>query len=275
VVNDRDSAEESATSDVLPVGDLPRHGPVSVDLPVPTVALAVAAHPDDVEFGCGATLAKWAAGGCRIHHLILTDGSKGTWSADDDVAALVARRQHEQRQAAAVLGGGGTDEVHFLGWPDGELEAGMEQRRQVCQVIRQVRPEVVLGHDPWRRYRLHPDHRNAGWLLTDGVVAARDPKFFPELEERPHRPTSMLLWEADEPNHVEDADGLLEVKLAALLAHRSQYRSTMGIVGDDGDGVSDSDEVAAFRAVVEDQLAAHGRLAGLAAGEAFHLLSEL
>jgi LmbE family N-acetylglucosaminyl deacetylase len=273
VVDDTGPSEENRTSDVLPVGDLPRHGPVSVDLPVPTVALAIAAHPDDVEFGCGATLAKWAAAGCRIHHLVLTDGSKGTWAAGDDETALVGRRQLEQRQAAAILGGGGPDEVHFLGWPDGELESGIEQRRQVCQVIRRVRPEVVLGHDPWRRYRLHPDHRHAGWLLTDAVVAARDPKFFPEQAEQPHRPTAMLLWEADEPNHVENAEGLLEVKLAALLAHRSQYRTTMGIVGDD-DGHADS-ERAAFRAVVEDQLAAHGRLAGVPAGEAFHLLTEI
>jgi len=269
--------EDSRRSDVLAVGDLPRHGDLTIDLAVPTVALAVAAHPDDVEFGCGATLAKWAASGCRIHHLVLTDGSKGTWSADEDIAALVVRRQREQRQAASILAGaGGRSAVDFLDWPDGELEAGMLQRRQVCQVIRRVRPAVVLGHDPWRRYRLHPDHRNAGWLLTDAVVAARDPKFFPELSEPPHRPTSMLLWEADEPNHVESAQGMLEVKLAALLAHRSQYRSTMGI---GADGTSDSgtgaDEADGFRAVVERQLAAHGQLAGLAQGEAFRLLTEL
>jgi LmbE family N-acetylglucosaminyl deacetylase len=272
--------DDTGTSGVLRVGDLPGHGAVGIDLATPSVALAVAAHPDDVEFGCGATLAKWAALGCRIHHLILTDGSKGTWAADDDVATLIERRQHEQREAAKILGGGGAGDVHFLGWPDGELEAGVVQRRQVCQVIRQVRPEVVLGHDPWRRYRLHPDHRNAGWLLTDGVVAARDPKFFPELTEPPHRPTSMLLWEADEANHVEDAGGMLEVKVAALLAHRSQYRSTMGIgSGEPDTGAPDSgaasDEIAAFRAVVENQLAAHGRLAGLSAGEAFRLISDI
>ena len=129
----------------------------------------------------------------------------------------MATRQIEQREAAAILAGAGAansasgdaSDVTFLDWVDGELEAGMEQRRQVCRVIRTVRPEVVLGHDPWRRYRLHPDHRNAGWLLTDGVVAARDPKFFPELSEAPHRPRSMLLWEADEPNHVENAEGML------------------------------------------------------------------
>jgi LmbE family N-acetylglucosaminyl deacetylase len=263
--------DESESKDVLPVGDLPWQGEISVDLAVPTVALAVGAHPDDVEFGCGATLAKWAAGGCRIHHLILTDGSKGTWSADEDVRALVATRRIEQRAAAAILAGGGDGEVTFLEGVDGELEAGMEQRRQVCQVIRAVRPEVVLGHDPWRRYRLHPDHRNAGWLLTDGVVAARDPKFFPELIEAPHRPRSMLLWEADEPNHVENAEGMAGVKVAALLAHRSQYRSTMGIDGGDGSG----EEEEAFRRTVEQRLAAHGGLAGLALGEAFRLLTEL
>ncbi len=273
----------SRRSDVLPVGDLPTHGVVSVDLPVPGVALAVAAHPDDVEFGCGATLARWAAGGCRIHHLILTDGSKGTWAADDDLTALVERRHREQCEAAGVLAGGAGKggEVHFLDWPDGELEAGIIQRRQVCRVIRRVRPDVVLGHDPWRRYRLHPDHRQAGWLLTDGVVAARDPKFFPDLSEAPHRPTSMLLWEADEPNHVENAEDMLDVKVAALLAHRSQYRSTMGIevTGADGSGAGGddlpADQLGAFRTVVAEQLAAHGHLAGLAAGEAFHLLTDL
>jgi LmbE family N-acetylglucosaminyl deacetylase len=265
--------DDAGPGRVLPVNSLPAADAVSVDLALPAVALAVGAHPDDVEFGCGATLAKWAAAGCRIHHLILTDGSKGTWSADDDVVALVERRHREQRQAARVLAGaqGLGGEVDFLDWPDGELESGMAQRRQVCEVIRRVRPQVVLGHDPWRRYRLHPDHRHAGWLVTDAVVAARDPKFFPELTEA-HRPTAMLLWEADEPNHVEDAAGLLEIKLAALLAHASQHRSTMGIGRDEAAAGA---QVATFRAVVEQQLTDHGRLAGLAAGEAFRLLDEL
>jgi len=89
----------------------------TVDLPVPRRALAVAAHPDDAEFGCGGTLAKWAAAGCSIHHVICTDGSKGTWDADADLTELVATRQEEQRQAARILGG--TDDIVFLGWHDG------------------------------------------------------------------------------------------------------------------------------------------------------------
>ena len=72
----------------------------SIDLPTPKVALAIGAHPDDIEFGCGATLAKWAAAGCRIHHLVLTDGSKGTWNPDADITALIRTRRDEQTEAA-------------------------------------------------------------------------------------------------------------------------------------------------------------------------------
>ena len=134
---------------------LPRaDGPVSVNLDVPARALAVAAHPDDVEFGCGGTLAKWAAAGCRIHHLVCTDGSKGSWDPDEDTAELVTRRRAEQRDAARTLGGDG--EVVFLDQRDGELEPTPALRAEIAYWIRRLQPDVVLGHDPWRRYRLHP-----------------------------------------------------------------------------------------------------------------------
>lgn len=234
----------------------------------PAVALAVGAHPDDVEFGCGGTLAKWAAGGTRIHHLVCTDGSKGSWDPDEDVARLVALRQDEQRAASRALGGRG--DVIFLGWPDGELDSGLRQRWEVAYWIRKVRPDVVLGHDPWRRYRLHPDHRHAGFLVTDGIVAARDPHFFPEQELAPHRPSALLLWEADQPNHLEDVTGFATAKLAALLEHRSQFRSTMAI-----DDPASEDEVSAFHARVLGRLAEHGQPAGVEHAEAFHLITHL
>ena len=237
------------------------------DLPVPGRALAIGAHPDDVEFGCGGTLAKWASRGCAIHHLICTDGSKGTWDPDADLTQLVAVRQTEQRAAARILGA--TDDVVFLGGHDGELEEGLTQRRQVAHWIRRLRPDVVLGHDPWRRYRLHPDHRHAGFLLTDGVVAARDPHFFPEPGLLPHRPATLLLWEADEPDHVEDVGAHLQTKVAALLAHRSQYRSTMAI-DDEDDGA----QLERFRQRVADTAAEHGRPAGVTYGERFKALQD-
>jgi len=242
----------------------------TTDLATPSVALAVAAHPDDVEFQAGATLARWAAAGCAIHHLILTDGSKGTWDPATDPASLVAVREAEQRAAALRLGGrpGG---VRFLRWPDGELEAGLRQRAQVAAAIREVRPEVVLGHDPWRRYRLHPDHRNAGWLVCDGVVAARDPLFFPELATPPHRPRALLLWEADEANHVEVADeAAIESKVAALLEHHSQFVTTHGISDQ-----ADLEQRAAFEGRVRQRLAERGSVAGASAGESFRRLDEL
>ena len=241
---------------------------VTTDLAVPARALAVGAHPDDVEFGCGATLAKWAAAGCVIHHLVCTDGAKGSWDPDEDVDALVRRRQHEQRAASRALGGHGG--VDFLGWPDGELAAGLEQRGQVAECIRRIKPDVVLGHDPWRRYRLHPDHRHAGFLVTDGIVAARDPHFFPEHGLGPHRPSALLLWEADQVDHVEDAAGYEDAKLAALLEHRSQFRSTMSIADPDA-----AAEVGAFRGRMIEVLREHGALGGASLGEAFKLMTAL
>ncbi len=243
-------------------------GATSTNLPVPEAALAIGAHPDDVEFGCGGTLAKWAASGCEASLLICTDGSKGSWDPEEDVARLVAMRQEEQRAASRALGGRG--DVVFLGWPDGELQAGVRQRWQLAYWLRRLRPDVVLGHDPWRRYRLHPDHRHAGFLLTDGIVAARDPHFFPELGADPHRPSALLLFEAEQPDHVEDVDGFSDAKLAALLEHRSQFRSTMQI-----DDPTVADEVEAFRERVLEQLRGDGALADLALGEAFKLMEDL
>ncbi len=244
---------------------------MSHDLSTPARALAIAAHPDDVEFQCGATLAKWAAAGCVVHHLICTDGSKGTWDVDADLAALVVTRQAEQRAAAAALGA--TGEVVFLGWPDGELESGLRQRWEVAYWIRRLRPDVVLGHDPWKRYRLHPDHRAAGLLACDGVVAARDPHFFPEQAITHHRPSTLLLFEADEADHAEavTADHA-EAKVAALLAHESQFETTMSI---DLGGAGAAAERAGFHDRILRELAEAGAEAGVPLAERYKRIADL
>jgi len=246
---------------------------ISTDLATPASAMAVAAHPDDVEFGCGGTLAKWASAGCRIMHVVCTDGSKGSWDPAQDTEQLVALRVEEQRAAARALGGG--DDVVFLGGTDGELDPGRAMQWLLAQWIRRLKPELVLGHDPWKRYRLHPDHRAAGFLLTDAVVAARDPHFFPEQlggEEglAPHRPERMLLWEADEADHVEDITGSFDKKIAALLCHRSQLITTMDI--DDAANVAQAE---AFVEKMRTRCGEHGALAGVALGEAFKLITRL
>ena len=237
----------------------------SRDLPVPARALAVAAHPDDAEFGCAGTLAKWAAAGGTVDLLVCTDGSKGTWEPSEDLEELVARREDEQRAAMRALGAGG--DVAFLGRIDGELEAGRWEVSDVARHIRECRPEVVLSHDPWKRHRLHPDHRAAGFIVCDAIVAARDPHFFPEHGLPPHRPSALLLFEADEPDHVEDVTGFADAKVTALLEHRTQHRSTMGIEpGDAGD------QLEAFRGRILDELAEVGADAGVAHAEAFKLV---
>ncbi|MEY2448883.1 MAG: hypothetical protein QOH79_2359, partial [Acidimicrobiaceae bacterium] len=196
--------------------------------------------------------------------------SKGSWDPTEDTVALVAVRQDEQRAAAKALGA--TGEVVFLGHTDGELPSGLVERQQVARVIRDLKPEVVLGHDPWRRYRLHPDHRHAGELAVDGIVAARDPHFFPEQDVAHWRPSTLLLWEADEVDHVEDVTSFVDSKLSALLEHRTQLRSTMHI------DVGADDEAAQrerFRRRVLDRLATFGRTVGIAFGEGFKRLDDL
>jgi LmbE family N-acetylglucosaminyl deacetylase len=239
----------------------------SRDLPVPASALAIGAHPDDVEFGAGGTLAKWAAAGCIVHHLVCTDGSKGTWDVNADTVALVARRQDEQRAAARQLSGEHAGQVVFLGHVDGELDSSLAVRSEVARVIRELKPEVVLGHDPWKQYRLHPDHRHAGLLACEAIVAARDPHFYREHGLPHHRPSAVLLWEAERPNHVEDVTATVDRKLAALEAHVSQFESTMK--------ATDESQLLAFRARIRARLAEHGLPYDLAAAEVFRSITDL
>lgn len=251
--------------------------PPASGLPVPDRALAIGAHPDDVDFGCGATLAKWAEAGCTVSYLVCTDGARGTWDEDADIPNLVDRRQGEQRAAAQALGAKG--DVVFLGWPDGDLAPGRLERWQVVYWIRRLRPDVVLGHDPWKRYRLHPDHRHAGFLTVDAVATARELHAFTEQQVPAHRPSALLLFEADEPDHVEVVDeGHVARKLEALECHRSQFRSTMFVDDTTSEGVESTEaraQLEAFRSRVRDRLAEHGQMANSPWGEAFKALREI
>jgi LmbE family N-acetylglucosaminyl deacetylase len=227
-------------------------------LPTPGRVLTIGAHPDDAEFGAGGTLARWAAEGTHITMLVMTDGSKGTWDPDFDAEALVAIRRTEQRAAADALG---ASDLVFLDHVDGELVYDTALRREICGWIRTVRPDVVAAHDPWRRYMLHPDHRAAGWAAVDGVVAARDHLFFPELGPK-HRPDALLLWAADEPDHAEPINDHLDQKVTALLCHGTQGETTMG-----GSGAEER-----FTEHIRTRAEEAGRPFGLGPAEAFKLI---
>lgn len=233
-------------------------------LPVPASALAIGAHPDDIEFGAGGALAQWAATGCAVTMLVVTDGSKGTWDLSITPDELRRIRVEEQQGAARVLA---ATTLASLNLVDGEIENSMTLRGEMCKQIRLAVPEVVLTHDPWERYQLHPDHRTTGISVVDGVVAARDHLFFTDQGLPPHRPSALMLWSADEPDHWEDITDGIDAKIRALLCHRSQGRTTMG--GADGS----EDDRHTFEELIRTRAADAGRPVGLRAAEAFKLIT--
>lgn len=239
-----------------------RDRPATIE--VPQRALAVGAHPDDIEFGCGGTLAGWSAAGCEVTMVVVTDGSKGSWDPKADPAELAAMRSSEQAAAAAKLG---AVKVVRLDYVDGELEYSMELRRRICEQIRLARPDVLLSHDPWQRYQIHPDHRATGLGAVDGMVAARDPLFFPEMDVAHHRPSAMLLWSADAPDYWQDIAGSIDTKIDALLCHSSQGETTMGDAHEGGEAR------AAFDKRIRDWAAKNGEAGGLELAEAFKRLT--
>jgi LmbE family N-acetylglucosaminyl deacetylase len=230
--------------------------------------LALGAHPDDVELQVGGSLAAWAAQGAHVELACFTAGEKGSSDpAADPISASLAEieacqaelgrvRRAEATVAARALGA--SVPVHFLGAVDGELEVTMALRLAVARLVRTTRPDVVLGHDPWRRWLLHPDHRAAGLLTVDGVVAARDPLYAPALAAEglaAHRPHTVLLFGTDTPDELVEVTATMDAKLAALRAHASQLP-----------------DPADLERRVRTWNAAIGADAGLAYAEAFHTL---
>jgi LmbE family N-acetylglucosaminyl deacetylase len=195
----------------------------------PQKILVVLAHPDDPEFFCGATLARWIAAGHQVSYCLLTCGDKGTKDRSLTSDALCNLRQSEQRTAAVEMGVSG---VRFLSYEDGYLVADLKLRRDVTRVIRQEQPDVMVTCDPTalfirNNYVNHPDHRAAGLAALDAVFpAARDHLNFIELWRdeglEPHIVREVWVSLALEPNVTLDVSDFWEKKIRALYAHASQ-----------------------------------------------------
>jgi LmbE family N-acetylglucosaminyl deacetylase len=192
---------------------------------VPRRALAVYAHPDDPDVSCGGTLAAWSRAGCDVRVVLCTDGAKGTTEPSVDSRDLARRRAAEALEAAAVLGVAGEES---LGYPDGELNDDLDLRRQLVEVVRRHRPEVVLAPDPaamffGQEYFNHRDHRVVGLAVLDAVApAAALPLYFPEAGPA-HQVGTVLLSGTLEPHVWVDISSTIEVKGAAVACHRSQF----------------------------------------------------
>ena len=189
---------------------------------LPRRAMAVFAHPDDVDFISAGTLSIWANAGVHVTYCVMTSGQKGTHDPGMSPERLARIREREQRAAGRVVG---AQEFVFLGHQDGELERSMALTGEVCRVIREHKPDLLLTQDPWREYQLHPDHRVAGWTGLDGLIAARDHLFFPDqLRDglQHHRVRRVLLGGTAEPNIWFDISATIDRKVRAIGAHKSQ-----------------------------------------------------
>jgi LmbE family N-acetylglucosaminyl deacetylase len=200
--------------------------------------LVVTAHPDDVDFGSAGTVAAFTAAGLEVTYCIVTNGEAGGSDRSLSRVEMAALRQDEQRAAAAVVG---VSDVHFLGHPDGRVEATQELRRDISRVIRQVRPERVLTQSPERNwdfiYASHPDHLAAGEAAVCAVYPdARNPFAHPELldVERLEPWTVPELWIMGPPGSTDvtiavETTGTVERKVEALMCHKSQIGDPEGI----------------------------------------------
>ncbi len=222
------------------------------------IFMVVAAHPDDPEFGAGGTVAKWIGEGWEAIYVICTNGDKGTSDISMTSEKLAKIREQEQRNAARVLG---VSDIVFLGQPDGGLVDGPEFRGELVRLIRKYRPDIVITHDPNRKYMGHHDHRITGIVSMDAIFPySRDHLFYPEHKAEgltPHKVSKLYLMGPEEPNEFVDTSETYMLKMKAISCHVSQ-------VGDH------TDDWETWLKRMRERAAAMGRDRGLPLSEAFH-----
>ncbi|MER5971126.1 PIG-L deacetylase family protein [Streptomyces sp. NPDC002055] len=195
--------------------------------PLPTDwerALAIVAHPDDLEYGAAAAVATWTDRGAEVSYLLATRGEAGIDGLEPDRCAPL--REREQRDSAAVVG---VSSVEFLGHPDGVVEYGTALRRDFAAAIRRHRPHLVLTlnhHDTWGgTYWNTPDHRAVGRAVLDAAADAGNRWIFPELIEEGLLPWNGVRWVAvtgsPHPTHAVDVTAGIDRGVRSLLAHRT------------------------------------------------------
>ncbi len=195
---------------------------------VPESAMAIFAHPDDIEFTCAGTMARWARAGSRICYVLCTSGDVGIAEPGMTCARAAEIREAESRQAAEITG---VKDLVFLHEPDCMLVATLELRKKLVREIRRFRPEVVVAGDPtvlWagNDYINHPDHRAAAQAAIDAVFpASGQPNLYEELEEEglhAHKVRKVYVGGWSETDLYVNIDASIDIKVAALRAHKSQ-----------------------------------------------------
>jgi LmbE family N-acetylglucosaminyl deacetylase len=194
-------------------------------------ALAIVAHPDDLEFGAAAAIARWTDQGKEIGYVLATSGEAGIDSMPPERSGPV--REREQRASAALVG---VEVVEFLGLPDGMLEYGLPLRREVARAVRRHRPEVVITtnfHETWDGQTAlnQADHIATGRAVLDGVRDAGNRWVFTDLRDEDLEPWNGVrqIWVANSPRsrHGVDTTGTFDRGVASLRAH-AEYLSGLG-----------------------------------------------
>ena len=193
--------------------------------------LVIAAHPDDVDFGCAGTLAKWVQEGAEVFYTLCTSGEKGTDDPAISNQALALTREKEQRAAARLIG---VKDILFLRKPDGELQYSLEFRGELVRAIRRFQPHIVFTHDPANRafdnqYLFHSDHRVVGELAFDAIYpSAMNRNYYPgHLAEglSPHAVSEIYFFGTAQPDTWIDISATIDRKIQALRCHRSQIQN--------------------------------------------------
>jgi LmbE family N-acetylglucosaminyl deacetylase len=203
---------------------------------IPFRALAITAHPDDMEFGFAATFAKWADQGADLTLCIVTDGSTGTQDRDLMGEPLAKLRLEEQSRSIDILG---INELVWLGYPDGYVEYDLNFRKEIARVFRTYRPHRFVVMDPTPtigdRFINHPDHRATGQASLDvSMTAGTTPGHFPELLEEGLEPWRGLreVWIAGPAGGpvAVDVSATIDRKIEALLCHQSQVGTNADMI---------------------------------------------
>jgi len=196
--------------------------------PTEKKALLVMAHPDDAELSSGGTVLKLIEQGYEVRYVVCSTGDKGSKDPANTPLQIAITREQEQKSAAAVLG---VHHLTFLRHPDGELDRIRGLRDEIAILIRSSRPDIIITHDPWRPYQIHPDHRAVGFAAADAVVYARDHLFLPVLQEMeipPFAPMEIHFTFPPAPDHVVNISDVMERKLEAIAQHKSQFAHMPG-----------------------------------------------
>ncbi|MFZ1757101.1 MAG: PIG-L deacetylase family protein [Caldilineaceae bacterium] len=195
----------------------------------PARVMAIFAHPDDIEFGCAGTIARWVQAGAQPCYVLLTSGDVGIADTSLTRAEAASIREKEQTAAAEAIG---VKEVVYLREPDGTLVNTLELRKRLVREIRRFRPEVLICGDPasWfvgDTYINHPDHRAAAAAALEAVFpAAGQPHLFQELAEEglsAHKVRKVYINEFGGGDTFVNISDVMDLKIAALHKHESQF----------------------------------------------------